>query len=299
MTATLIDGAAFATGLVARVAAAVPAFVAARGRPPGLAVVLVGDDPASAVYVRNKLARTATAGMRSIERRFTAGVTEAELLATVAALNADDSVDGILVQLPLPPHIDAAKVLVAVDPDKDVDGFHPVNAGRLATGLPGLVPCTPSGCLLLLKDVCGDLTGAEALVIGRSNIVGKPMAALLTAASATVTVAHSRTRDLAGHARRADIVVAAVGVPEMVRGDWLRPGAVVIDVGMNRVARDNGKNGGGTRLVGDVAFAEAVEVARAITPVPGGVGPMTIACLLRNTLIAAHARAGLAAVTGL
>ena len=299
MTATLIDGAAFATGLVARVAAAVPAFVAARGRPPGLAVVLVGDDPASAVYVRNKLARTATAGMRSIERRFTAGVTEAELLATVAALNADDSVDGILVQLPLPPHIDAAKVLVAVDPDKDVDGFHPVNAGQLATGLPGLVPCTPSGCLLLLKDVCGDLTGAEALVIGRSNIVGKPMAALLTAASATVTVAHSRTRDLAGHARRADIVVAAVGVPEMVRGDWLRPGAVVIDVGMNRVARDNGKNGGGTRLVGDVAFAEAVEVARAITPVPGGVGPMTIACLLRNTLIAAHARAGLAAVTGL
>ena len=299
MTATLIDGAAFATGLVARVAAAVPAFVAARGRPPGLAVVLVGDDPASAVYVRNKLARTATAGMRSIERRFTASVTEVELLATVAALNADDSVDGILVQLPLPPHIDAAKVLVAVDPDKDVDGFHPVNAGRLATGLPGLVPCTPSGCLLLLKDVCGDLTGAEALVIGRSNIVGKPMAALLTAASATVTVAHSRTRDLAGHARRADIVVAAVGVPEMVRGDWLRPGAVVIDVGMNRVARDNGKNGGGTRLVGDVAFAEAVEVARAITPVPGGVGPMTIACLLRNTLIAAHARAGLAAVTGL
>ena len=299
MTATLIDGAAFATGLVARVAAAVPAFVAARGRPPGLAVVLVGDDPASAVYVRNKLARTATAGMRSIERRFTAGVTEAELLATVAALNADDSVDGILVQLPLPPHIDAAKVLVAVDPDKDVDGFHPVNAGRLATGLPGLVPCTPSGCLLLLKDVCGDLTGAEALVIGRSNIVGKPMAALLTAASATVTVAHSRTRDLAGHASRADIVVAAVGVPEMVRGDWLRPGAVVIDVGMNRVARDDGKNGGGTRLVGDVAFAEAIEVARAITPVPGGVGPMTIACLLRNTLIAAHARAGLAAVTGL
>ena len=264
-----------------------------------MAVVLVGDDPASAVYVRNKLARTATAGMRSIERRFTAGVTEAELLATVAALNADDSVDGILVQLPLPPHIDAAKVLVAVDPDKDVDGFHPVNAGRLATGLPGLVPCTPSGCLLLLKDVCGDLTGAEALVIGRSNIVGKPMAALLTAASATVTVAHSRTRDLAGHARRADIVVAAVGVPEMVRGDWLRPGAVVIDVGMNRVARDDGKNGGGTRLVGDVAFAVAIEVARAITPVPGGVGPMTIACLLRNTLIAAHARAGLAAVTGL
>jgi len=289
VTAELIDGKAFAAGLVDRVAAAVPAFTAARARAPGLAVVLVGENPASAVYVRNKLARTAAAGMRSIEHRLTVDVTEAELLALVAALNADDAVDGILVQLPLPGHIDEAKVLVAVDPAKDVDGFHPVNAGRLATGLPGLVPCTPSGCLLLLRDRLGDLSGAEALVIGRSNIVGKPMAALLTTASATVTVAHSRTRDLPDHVRRADVVVAAVGVPELIRGAWLKPGAVVIDVGMNRVARPDGS----TRLVGDVNFGEAVAVAGAITPVPGGVGPMTIACLLRNTLLAAHARAGL------
>ena len=289
MTAELIDGKAFAAGLVDRVAAAVPAFTAARARAPGLAVVLVGENPASAVYVRNKLARTAAAGMRSIEHRLTVDVTEAELLALVAALNADDAVDGILVQLPLPGHIDEAKVLVAVDPAKDVDGFHPVNAGRLATGLPGLVPCTPSGCLLLLRDRLGDLSGAEALVIGRSNIVGKPMAALLTTASATVTVAHSRTRDLPDHVRRADVVVAAVGVPELIRGAWLKPGAVVIDVGMNRVARPDGS----TRLVGDVNFDEARAVAGAITPVPGGVGPMTIACLLRNTLLAAHARAGL------
>jgi len=289
VTAELIDGKAFAAGLVDRVAAAVPAFTAARARVPGLAVVLVGENPASAVYVRNKLARTAAAGMRSIEHRLTVDVTEAELLALVAALNADDAVDGILVQLPLPGHIDEAKVLVAVDPAKDVDGFHPVNAGRLATGLPGLVPCTPSGCLLLLRDRLGDLSGAEALVIGRSNIVGKPMAALLTTASATVTVAHSRTRDLPDHVRRADVVVAAVGVPELIRGAWLKPGAVVIDVGMNRVARPDGS----TRLVGDVNFGEAVAVAGAITPVPGGVGPMTIACLLRNTLLAAHARAGL------
>jgi len=289
VTAELIDGKAFAAGLVDRVAAAVPAFTAARARAPGLAVVLVGENPASAVYVRNKLARTAAAGMRSIEHRLTVDVTEAELLALVAALNADDAVDGILVQLPLPGHIDEAKVLVAVDPAKDVDGFHPVNAGRLATGLPGLVPCTPSGCLLLLRDRLGDLSGAEALVIGRSNIVGKPMAALLTTASATVTVAHSRTRDLPDHVRRADVVVAAVGVPELIRGAWLKPGAVVIDVGMNRVARPDGS----TRLVGDVNFDEARAVAGAITPVPGGVGPMTIACLLRNTLLAAHARAGL------
>ena len=218
MTAALIDGKAAAARLVDCVAAAVPVFAAARGRPPGLAVVLVGEHPASAVYVRNKLARTAAAGMRSIEHRLPVEVSEADLLAVVAALNADDAVDGILVQLPLPPHIDDARVLVAVDPDKDVDGFHPVNAGRLATGLPGLVPCTPSGCLIMLKDVVGDLAGAEALVIGRSNIVGKPMAALLTAASATVTIAHSRTRDLPDHCRGADIVVAAVGVPEMVRG---------------------------------------------------------------------------------
>ncbi len=289
MTATIIDGKAHAAALVDRVRDAGPAFAAARGRMPGLAVVLVGDDPASHVYVRSKLARTATAGLRSIEHRLPATVDEDDLLALVAALNTDDAVDGILVQLPLPAQIDAAKVLVAVDPNKDVDGFHPVNAGRLATGLPGLVPCTPSGCLILLKAVVGELTGAEAVVVGRSNIVGKPMAALLTAASATVTLAHSRTCDLAGHVARADLVVAAVGVPELIRGDWLKHGAVVIDVGMNRLTGPDGA----TRLVGDVAFAEALPVARAVTPVPGGVGPMTIACLLRNTLLAAHARAGL------
>jgi len=295
MTATIIDGKAHAAGLVARVAAAVPAFVAARGRAPGLAVVLVGENPASAVYVRNKLARTATAGMRSIEHRLGVDVSEAELLALVATLNADDAVDGILVQLPLPAHIAEAKILLAIDPDKDVDGFHPVNAGRLATGLPGLVPCTPFGCMLLLKAVVGGLNGTEALVIGRSNIVGKPMAALLTAASATVTIAHSRTRDLPAHVARADIVVAAVGVPNLVRGAWLKPGATVIDVGMNRIARDDGT----TRLVGDVDFAEAMDVAGAVTPVPGGVGPMTIACLLRNTLVAAHLRAFLPPPVGL
>ena len=291
MTARLIDGKAFAAGLRAKIAAAVPAFAAATGRAPGLAVVLVGDNPASHVYVRNKATQTVEAGMLSFEHRLPVDVPERDLLALVAALNADPAVDGILVQLPLTPHIDSARVLEAVYPAKDVDGFHPVNAGRLAVGLPALVPCTPSGCLLLLRDVVGDLTGAEALVIGRSNIVGKPMAALLTAASATVTLAHSRTRDLAGHCAHADIVVAAVGVPELVRGHWLKPGATVIDVGMNRITLADGK----TRLVGDVAYAEALEVAGAITPVPGGVGPMTIACLLRNTLLAASARAGMAA----
>ncbi len=290
MTARRIDGKAHAARLRATIAAAVPGFVAATGRPPGLAVVLIGDNPASHVYVRNKGAQTVEAGMRSFEHRLAADVSEGTLLALIAVLNADTAVDGILVQLPLPSHIDSARVLEAVDPAKDVDGFHPVNAGRLAVGLPALVPCTPSGCLLLLRDIVGDLTGAEALVVGRSNIVGKPMAALLTAASATVTLAHSRTRDLAGHCARADIVVAAVGVPELVRGHWLRPGATVIDVGMNRIALPDGR----TRLVGDVAFAEALEVAGAITPVPGGVGPMTIACLLRNALLAACARAGLA-----
>jgi methylenetetrahydrofolate dehydrogenase (NADP+)/methenyltetrahydrofolate cyclohydrolase len=295
VTASIIDGKEHAAALVERVAAAVPAFAAARGRMPGLAVVLVGENPASAVYVKNKLARTATAGMRSIEHRLGADVSEADLLALVAALNADDAVDGILVQLPLPEPIAEAKILTAIDPDKDVDGFHPVNAGRLAIGLPGLVPCTPFGCMILLKAVVGDLSGAEALVIGRSNIVGKPMAALLTAASATVTLAHSRTRDLAAHVARVDIVVAAVGVPNLVRGSWLKPGATVIDVGMNRIALPDGK----TKLVGDIDFAEAIEVAGAITPVPGGVGPMTIACLLRNTLVAAHLRAGLPPPVGL
>ncbi len=291
MTAEVIDGKAFAAGLRARVGEAVPAFRAATGRVPGLAVVLVGDDPASHVYVRNKGIATTGAGMLSFEHRLPADVPEADLLALVATLNADDAVDGILVQMPCPKHISEARVIAAVDPAKDVDGFHPVNAGRLASGLPGLVPCTPSGCLMLLQDRLGDLSGMEALVIGRSNIVGKPMAALLVGASCTVTVAHSRTRDLSAHVQRADIVVAAVGVPELVRGHWLKPGATVIDVGMNRIAAEGGK----TRLVGDVNFAETMSVAAAITPVPGGVGPMTIACLLRNTLLAAHARAGLLA----
>jgi len=287
--AAVIDGRAFAAGLRARVAAAVPVFAAATGRAPGLAVVLVGDDPASHVYVRNKGLATKEAGMASFEHRLPADVPEAELLALVATLNADDAVDGILVQMPCPKPISEARVIAAVDLAKDVDGFHPVNAGRLASGLPGLVPCTPSGCLMLLQDRLGDLSGLEALVIGRSNIVGKPMAALLVQASCTVTVAHSRTRELAAHVARADIVVAAVGVPELVRGSWLKRGATVIDVGMNRIAGADGK----TRLVGDVNFAEAMAVVGAVTPVPGGVGPMTIACLLRNTLLAAHARAGL------
>jgi len=291
VNAVVIDGKAFALALRERVAAAVPAFVAATGRAPGLSVVLVGDDPASHVYVRNKGIATTAAGMVSVEHRLPADVPEAELLALVATLNADDAVDGILVQMPCPKHISEARVIAAVDPAKDVDGFHPVNAGALASGLPGLVPCTPSGCLMMLRDALGDLSGKEALVIGRSNIVGKPMAALLVAANATVTIAHSRTRDLAAHVGRADIVVAAVGVPELVRGSWLKPGACVIDVGMNRIALDDGK----TKLVGDVAFTEATGVAGWITPVPGGVGPMTIACLLRNTLLAAHLRAGLAA----
>jgi methylenetetrahydrofolate dehydrogenase (NADP+) / methenyltetrahydrofolate cyclohydrolase len=252
--------------------------------------VLVGDDPASAVYVRNKGLACVEAGMVSTEHRLGAATSEADLLARVAALNADPAVDGILVQLPLPSQISESAVIAAIDPDKDVDGFHVVSAGRLATGQPGFVPCTPLGCVMLLKDVHGDLAGLEVVVIGRSNIVGKPMAALLTAESCTVTVAHSRTRDLPGVVRRADIVVAAVGRAEMVKGDWLKPGATVIDVGINRV---DGK------LRGDVDYASAAQVAGAITPVPGGVGPMTIACLLRNTLVAAHRRAGLPEPAGL
>jgi methylenetetrahydrofolate dehydrogenase (NADP+) / methenyltetrahydrofolate cyclohydrolase len=290
MTAKLIDGKAFAEGLRARVGAAVLAFSAATGRVPGLAVVLVGDDPASHIYVRNKGVQTVAAGMVSVERRFPADISEAALIAEVTALNADTMIDGILVQMPLPAHLSAANVIAAIDPAKDVDGLHPVNAGRLTLGEKGLVPCTPLGCMLLLADVLGSVAGAEALVIGRSNLVGKPVAALLTAANATVTLAHSRTHDLSAHVHRADLVVAAVGVPELVRGAWIKHGATVIDVGMNRIDLGGGK----TRLVGDVAFAEALTVAGAITPVPGGVGPMTIACLLRNTLTAAHARAGLA-----
>ena len=285
MSAALIDGKAFAARLRERVAAAVPAFSAAAGRAPGLAVVLVGEDAASQVYVRNKGKATLEAGMASFEHRLPDNTTQAELLSLVRQLNEDEAVDGILVQLPLPAGIDDKAVIEAIDPAKDVDGFHPVNAGRLATGLPGFVPCTPYGCLLLLRDVLPSLSGLEAVVVGRSNIVGKPMAQLLTAESCTVTVAHSRTRDLPAHVGRADIVVAAVGIAGFIKGEWLKPGATVIDVGINRTD---------TGLVGDVDFAGAVAVAGAITPVPGGVGPMTIACLLRNTLVSAGRREGVA-----
>lgn len=284
MSAALIDGKAFAAGLRARIANQVSEFQAAAGRVPGLAVVLVGDDPASAVYVRSKGKMTREAGMESFEHRLPADASQDALIALVDQLNADPRVDGILVQLPLPAHLDAQAVLLRIDPEKDVDGFHPVNAGRLATGLPGFVPCTPLGCLMLLEDRLGDLSGLNAVVIGRSNIVGKPMAALLTARNATVTLAHSRTRNLPHFLAHADIVVAAVGRPHFVKGEWLKAGTTVIDVGINRV---DGV------LVGDVDFDSAASVAGAITPVPGGVGPMTIACLLRNTLVAAHRRDGI------
>ncbi|HEX8513078.1 MAG TPA: bifunctional methylenetetrahydrofolate dehydrogenase/methenyltetrahydrofolate cyclohydrolase FolD [Allosphingosinicella sp.] len=289
MTAERIDGRAFAARLRERVAFAVPGFAETAGRAPGLAVVLVGDDPASQVYVRSKGRATDELGMASFEHRLPDDVSQEELLALVGRLNGDEAVDGILVQLPLPAGIDDKAVIEAIDPAKDVDGFHPINAGRLAIGEEGLVPCTPLGCLMLLKDRLSDLSGLEAVVIGRSNIVGKPMAQLLLAENCTVTLAHSRTRDLAGVVRRADIVVAAVGRPQMVRGGWLKPGATVIDVGINRIAAEDG---GKDRLVGDVDYAGASEVAAAITPVPGGVGPMTIACLLENTLEAALARRG-------
>jgi methylenetetrahydrofolate dehydrogenase (NADP+)/methenyltetrahydrofolate cyclohydrolase len=296
MTARRIDGKAAALELRGRAAAIAADFKARTGRAPGLATVLVGEDPASAVYVRSKGKATAEAGMESFSHHLPDTVSESELLNLVGQLNSDDSVDGILVQLPLPAHIDSARVIAAIDPAKDVDGFHPINAGRLATGLESLMPCTPLGCLHLLKQELGNLAGKDAVVIGRSNIVGKPMAMLLIGESATVTVAHSKTRDLPGVVRRADIVVAAVGRPEMVRGDWIKPGAIVIDVGINRIpAAEEGK----TRLVGDVAYAEAAEVAAAITPVPGGVGPMTIAMLLRNTIVAAHRRSGLPDPEGL
>ena len=290
-TGAVIDGKAFAETLRSRIAVAAAQFSAAAGRQAGLAVVLVGEDPASQVYVRSKGKQTVACGMASFEHKLAADAPEAELLAVIAALNADPAVDGILVQLPLPAHMDEQKVIAAIDPDKDVDGFHVINVGRLATGLPGFVPCTPLGCLMLLKDRLGSLSGLDAVVIGRSNIVGKPMAQLLLGESCTVTVAHSRTANLPDVVRRADIVVAAVGRPEMVKGEWLKPGATVIDVGINRVpAQEEGK----TRLVGDVDFASALPVAGAITPVPGGVGPMTIAVLLRNTIVAAYRAAGLA-----
>jgi methylenetetrahydrofolate dehydrogenase (NADP+)/methenyltetrahydrofolate cyclohydrolase len=281
--ATIIDGKAVAARVRAGVAARVAERVA-QGRPaPGLAVVLVGEDPASHVYVRGKARATREAGMLSIEHKLPAAVSEAELLALIGELNRRPDVHGILVQLPLPKHIDPGKVIEAIAPEKDVDGFHPVNVGRLASGAKAMAPCTPTGCLILAQSVRPDLTGLEAVVIGRSNIVGKPMAQLLLGASCTVTIAHSRTRDLPAVSRRADLLIAAVGRPEMVRGDWIKPGAIVIDVGINRVAGPDSKG----RLVGDVAFDEAKAVAGAITPVPGGVGPMTIACLLENTLQAA------------
>jgi methylenetetrahydrofolate dehydrogenase (NADP+) / methenyltetrahydrofolate cyclohydrolase len=292
MTARLIDGKAVAEALRGRVAEAVAGLKARHGVTPCLVVVLVGEDPASQVYVRSKGKQTTESGMRSVEKRLPASTTEDELLQLVRALNQDPEVDGILVQLPLPAHVDATRVLETIDPAKDVDGFHPINAGRLATGSGGLVPCTPLGSLKLLQGELKSMAGLEAVVLGRSNIVGKPMLQLLLGENCTVTVAHSRTKDLPAVCRRADILVAAVGRPEMVKGDWVKPGAVVIDVGINRVdAPDLGP--GKTRLVGDVAFAEAAEVAAAITPVPGGVGPMTIACLLANTVTAACARRGL------
>ncbi|NBR31855.1 MAG: bifunctional methylenetetrahydrofolate dehydrogenase/methenyltetrahydrofolate cyclohydrolase FolD [Sphingomonadaceae bacterium] len=295
MAAAVIDGKAFAQGLRGRVADAAARFQAETGRAPGLAVVLVGEDPASSVYVRSKGKACQEAGMTSIEHRLAETTTQAELIALVEALNADPNVDGILVQLPLPKQIDDKAVIAAIDPAKDVDGFHVVNAGRLAVGEDALVPCTPLGCLMLLKDQMGDLSGKDAVVIGRSNIVGKPMAQLLLGESCTVTIAHSRTKDLPAVVRRADIVVAAVGRPEMVKADWIKPGAVVIDVGINRIEAGESK----TRLVGDVAYDEAAAIASAITPVPGGVGPMTIAVLLRNTVVAARARLGLGAEAGL
>jgi methylenetetrahydrofolate dehydrogenase (NADP+)/methenyltetrahydrofolate cyclohydrolase len=291
MTATIIDGKALAAGLRGRIAASV-ADLALQGIRPGLAVVLVGEDPASQIYVRSKARQTVEAGMASFEHILPDSTSEAELLRLVERLNADPAVDGILVQLPLPKAIRAQAVLEAIDPLKDVDGFHPINAGRLMTGVGGLVSCTPLGCLLLIRSVRPDLAGLDAVVIGRSNIVGKPLAQLLLAESCTVTMAHSRTRDLPDLCRRADILVAAVGRPEMVRGDWIKPGATIIDVGISRVPNPDAGEGR-TRVVGDVAFREAAAVAGAITPVPGGVGPMTIACLLRNTLEAACRRRGL------
>jgi methylenetetrahydrofolate dehydrogenase (NADP+)/methenyltetrahydrofolate cyclohydrolase len=295
--AARIDGKAFAEGLRARIGTHAAAFAQAAGRRPGLAVVLVGEDPASQVYVGAKGRACEEAGIASFEHRLPANTSKAALLALVERLNQDGAVDGILVQMPLPQGLDEQAVIAAISPDKDVDGFHVINAGRLSVGQAGFVPCTPLGCMLLLKDRLGDLSGLEAVVIGRSNIVGKPMAQLLIDANVTVTIAHSRTRDLPGIVRRADIVVAAVGRPEMVRGDWIKPGATVIDVGINRLPPTDGAAKG--RLVGDVAYAEALGVAGAITPVPGGVGPMTIAVLLRNTLVAAYAHAGLDAPEGI
>jgi methylenetetrahydrofolate dehydrogenase (NADP+)/methenyltetrahydrofolate cyclohydrolase len=289
MSATIIDGQAVAAEIRAEVAAEVARLGRDKDLRPGLAVVLVGDDPASQVYVRNKGRQTTEAGMRSFEHKLPASTSEADVLALVRKLNADDAVDGILVQMPLPKHIDARNVIEAIDPAKDVDGLTVANAGRLQLGLPALVPCTPQGCLILLERTLKSLGGLRAVVVGRSVLVGKPMAALLVGCDCTVTLAHSKTRDLPGVCREADIVVAAVGRARMVKGDWIKPGATVIDVGINRVEGPDGK----ARLIGDVAFDEAARVAGAITPVPKGVGPMTIACLLRNTVEAAKRRKGI------
>ena len=287
--AKIIDGKAYAEGLRARIAKAVAELKAKHGLTPGLAVVLVGEDPASKVYVANKAKQTVEAGMNSWEHKLARETPEADLLALIDKLNKDPACHGILVQLPLPKHIDSAKVLTAVSPEKDVDGFHVVNVGKLSTGQDGLVACTPVGSVMLAKDALGKLEGIEAVVIGRSNIVGKPVAQLLLAENCTVTIAHSKTRDLPAVVRRADLVIAAVGRPEMVKGDWLKPGACVIDVGINRIERD-----GKAKLVGDCDFASCEKVAGSITPVPGGVGPMTIACLLHNTVRAACAIKGIA-----
>ena len=289
MTALLIDGKAAAAELRAKVAGEVKRLAATYDLSPGLAVVLVGDNPASEAYVASKKKMSVQSGLQSFDQRLPGSVSETELLALIARLNGDPAIHGILVQLPLPPHIDANKVIEAVDPNKDVDGFHPTNVGRLSLGLPSLVPCTPLGCLKLAKTVHPSLVGLEAVIVGRSNIVGRPLAQLLIGQSATVTVAHSKTRDISTVCRRADLVVAATGRPGLVRHDWIKPGATVIDVGINRVASEGGRY----RIVGDVAFAEVCGVAGAITPVPGGVGPMTIACLLANTVKAACLLAGL------
>jgi methylenetetrahydrofolate dehydrogenase (NADP+)/methenyltetrahydrofolate cyclohydrolase len=289
MTATIIDGKIIAANLRASIATEVAKLNAAHGLKPGLAVVLVGQNPASEVYVRSKSKAVVEARMMPIDHKLPETTSEKDLLALISRLNADPAVSGILVQLPLPAQIDSQKVIAAIDPAKDVDGFHPVNVGRLSIGLPSLVPCTPFGCVLLAKTAHSSLAGMDAVVVGRSNIVGKPVAQLLLAENATVTVAHSRTRDLAGLCRRADILVAAIGKPEFVKADWIKPGATVIDVGINRVPGEGGKS----KIVGDVAYAESAKVAGAITPVPGGVGPMTIACLILNTLKAACAQHGL------
>lgn len=291
MSARIIDGKTISADLRGKVADAVHRLRRDRGIVPGIAVVLVGDNPASKVYVRNKSKAVAEAGMHAFDRKLPATASEAELIDLIGKLNADKEINGILVQLPLPKQIGAQKIIAAIDPDKDVDGFHPLNAGRLASGLPALVPCTPMGCILLAKTVRETLAGLEAVVIGRSNIVGKPVAQLLLAENATVTIAHSKTNDLPAVCRRADLLIAAIGRPEMVRSDWIKSGATVIDVGINRIPGEGGKS----RIVGDVAYPEAAKIAGAITPVPGGVGPMTIACLLLNTLRATCAQNGLPA----